>query len=55
MKYVSQLAVFKIVAQFKFAYVRLQILKITKHPEDGTIKVRWRIVGIPGMAVSKTF
>lgn len=24
-------------------YVNLDVLKITLHPEDGTVKVRWRI------------
>ena len=25
----------------------MEVLKITKHPNEGTIKVRWRIKGIP--------
>jgi hypothetical protein len=39
----------------KFAYVRFEILKITQHPEEGTIKVRWRISGISGMKVLLQF
>lgn len=35
----------------KYAFVKFDILKITKHPDDGTIKVRWRIKGISGMKV----
>jgi len=35
----------------KYAFVKFDILKITKHPEDGTIKVRWRIIGITGLKI----
>ena len=27
----------------------MEILKITRHAEDGTIRVRWRAVGVPGL------
>ena len=54
-KYVQQVALLRCVGHFKFAYVRLEILKLTKHPEDGTIKVRWRIRGISGLKVMMTF
>lgn len=47
--YVRQTAFLRTVGHLKFAYVKFQILKITKHPEDGTIKVRWRITGISGL------
>uniref|UniRef100_A0A3P9HN49 Si:ch211-215a10.4 n=1 Tax=Oryzias latipes TaxID=8090 RepID=A0A3P9HN49_ORYLA len=30
-----------------YAEARLDVLKLTKHPEDGTIKARWRIRGLP--------
>ncbi|KAM3833857.1 uncharacterized protein C6orf136 homolog [Diretmus argenteus] len=30
-----------------YAEARLEILKLTKHMEDGTIKARWRIKGLP--------
>jgi len=36
----------KIVCHFRFVYVRFNILSITEHPEDSTIRVRWRIVGM---------
>jgi len=39
----------------KYAFVKFDILKITKHPEDGTIKVRWRIKGISGIKVFMKF
>lgn len=49
--YVKQVALLRCVGHLKFAYVRFEILKITQHPEEGTIKVRWRISGISGMKV----
>lgn len=49
--YVKTISFLRIVAHIKFAYVRMHILKMTAHPEDNTIKVRWRIVGIPGYKV----
>ncbi|XP_018550990.1 uncharacterized protein C6orf136 homolog [Lates calcarifer] len=30
-----------------YAEARLEVLKLTKHMEDGTIKARWRIRGLP--------
>ncbi|CAL4079083.1 unnamed protein product, partial [Meganyctiphanes norvegica] len=47
--YVKQVALLRTVGHLRFAYVKFQILKITKHPEDSTIKVRWRITGISGL------
>lgn len=51
----KQIAFLKLVGHFKFAYVKLEILKITMHPEDNSIKVRWRIVGISGTNVFLSF
>lgn len=39
----------------KYAYVRFEILKMTKHPDDFTIKIRWRIRGISGLKVMFQF
>lgn len=39
----------KTIAHLKFAYIKLNVLKITIDPEDDTIKVRWRISGITGL------
>lgn len=50
--YVKQVALLRIIGHLRFAYVKFNILKITTHPEDGTVKVRWRISGISGMRVS---
>jgi len=30
-----------------YADARLEVLKLTKHAEDGTIKARWRVNGLP--------
>lgn len=38
----------RVLGHFKYAYVDFEILKMTKHPEDSTIKIRWRINGITG-------
>jgi hypothetical protein len=51
-KYVKQVALLRTVGHLKFAYVKFEILKITMHPEDGTVKIRWRIKGISGLKVS---
>ncbi|XP_046644132.1 uncharacterized protein LOC124329140 [Daphnia pulicaria] len=53
--YVKQVALLRCVGHLKYAYVRFEILKITQHPEEGTIKVRWRITGISGLKVLLQF
>nr|CAG4641031.1 EOG090X09QP [Eulimnadia texana] len=53
--YVKQVALLRTVGHLKFAYVRFEILKITMHPEEGTIKIRWRINGISGLKVMLNF
>lgn len=53
--YVKQIALLRTVGHLKYAYVTLEVLKITKHPEDSTIKVRWRIRGISGLQVMFLF
>ncbi|XP_045761684.1 uncharacterized protein LOC123864944 [Maniola jurtina] len=49
--YVRQVALLRTVAHIKFAYVNFEVLKITAHPEDSSIKMRWRIRGISGLKV----
>jgi len=53
--YVKQVALLRCVGHLKYAYVRFQILKLTQHPEEGTVKVRWRISGISGLKILFTF
>lgn len=48
-KYVQQIALVRILAHLRYSHVKLEILKITQHPEDGTVRVRWRIVGVSGL------
>ncbi|XP_011505922.1 PREDICTED: uncharacterized protein LOC105368585 [Ceratosolen solmsi marchali] len=50
-QYVKQLAFLRFIGHLKFAYVKLEILKITKHPEDNTVRVRWRINGVTGFNI----
>lgn len=53
--YVKQVALLRTLGHLKFAFVKLEVMKITKHEEDGTVRVRWRIVGISGLRVFLTF
>ncbi|XP_066260839.1 uncharacterized protein C6orf136 homolog [Euwallacea similis] len=53
--YVKQVALLRTVAHIKFAYVKFDVLKITQHPEDGTVRIRWRIVGVSGLKVMVQF
>ncbi|XP_052900771.1 uncharacterized protein C6orf136 homolog [Anopheles moucheti] len=53
--YVKQIALLRTVGHLKFAYVTFEVLKITKHPEDNTVKVRWRIRGISALKVMLQF
>nr|XP_040237925.2 uncharacterized protein C6orf136 homolog [Anopheles coluzzii] len=53
--YVKQIALLRTVGHLKFAYVTFEVLKITKHPEDNTVKVRWRIRGISALRVMLQF
>lgn len=53
--YKKQIVLLKLVGHLRFAYVKLDILKITMHPEDSSIKVRWRIVGVSGTNVFLKF
>lgn len=53
--YVKQIALLRTIGHLKYAYVKLEVLKITKHTEDSTVKVRWRIRGISGLRVMFLF
>eukprot|EP00091_Calanus_sinicus_P013430 TRINITY_DN29839_c0_g1_i1.p1 TRINITY_DN29839_c0_g1~~TRINITY_DN29839_c0_g1_i1.p1 ORF type:complete len:146 (-),score=43.08 TRINITY_DN29839_c0_g1_i1:99-536(-) len=44
--YIKNMHLLKIVANIKFVYVRPKIISMTMHPEDNTIKVTWKIVGL---------
>ncbi|XP_075989538.1 uncharacterized protein LOC142985319 [Anticarsia gemmatalis] len=49
--FVKQVALLRTVGHLKFAYVKLEVMKITAHPEDSSVKMRWRIKGISGLKV----
>merc|ERR1719228_649287 len=45
-EYIKIVNLVRLIAHLRFVYVRFHILKITTHPEDNTIRVRWRIAGL---------
>ncbi|XP_054158906.1 uncharacterized protein LOC128957202 isoform X2 [Oppia nitens] len=49
--YIKQLSMVKLLAHLKYSHKRLDVLKITEHPEDQTVRVRWRVVGTPGLGI----
>lgn len=51
--YFIHFALLRIKTAFLFAYIQLNILKITQHPQEGTIKVRWQISGMSGLMTIK--
>ncbi|EDW09801.2 uncharacterized protein C6orf136 homolog [Drosophila mojavensis] len=53
--YVKQIAILRTVGHLKYAYVKFEILKITKHPDDCTVRIRWRVRGISGLKVMFQF
>lgn len=53
--FLKQIALLRAVGHFKYAFVKMDIIKITKHPEDYTIKCRWTVRGISGLKVLFTF
>ncbi|ALC42631.1 CG16787 [Drosophila busckii] len=53
--YVKQIAILRTVGHLKYAYVKFEILKITQHPEDYTVRIRWRVKGISGLKVMFQF
>jgi hypothetical protein len=36
--YVKQVALLRTVGHLKYAYVKLELLKITQHPDDNTVR-----------------
>ena len=45
--YSLEIARLRFFLHVRLANVRIQLLKTTAHPEDGTVRVRWRVIGIP--------
>lgn len=42
-QYNLQAKLLYLIGHLRFLFIRLDVLKITAHPEDGTVKVRWKI------------
>lgn len=53
--YQLTLSLWRLLCLCYYAEARLEILKLTKHMEDGTIKARWRIKGLPFHSVLLRF
>lgn len=53
--YVKQVALLRTIGHIKFAYVKFEVLKMTAHPEDGTVRIRWRVRGISAWRVMLQF
>jgi len=53
--FVKQVALLRTVGHIKYGYVKFEVLKITMHPEDDTVKIRWTIKGISGLKVMLQF
>lgn len=45
--YQLSLALWRFLCMCYYAEAHLEVLKLTKHPEDGTVKARWRVRGLP--------
>merc|ERR1712059_99837 len=45
-QYIKIVNLLKISAHIRFVYVRFHILQQSKHHENGTIRIRWRIAGL---------
>ncbi|CAD6222215.1 GSCOCG00000825001-RA-CDS [Cotesia congregata] len=44
--YMKQILLLRVGGHLTYAYIKLEVLKITMHSEDSTIRVRWRIRGL---------
>ena len=47
MMYSLEIARLRFFVHVRLANVRVQLLKTTAHPDNGTVRVRWRVAGIP--------
>ncbi|XP_077446187.1 uncharacterized protein C6orf136 homolog [Stigmatopora argus] len=53
--YQLTLLLWRLMCLFYFADARLEVLKLTKHMEDRTIKARWRLNGLPFITLMLRF
>ena len=49
------LSVWRLLCLCYYAEARLEVLKLTKHMEDGTVKARWRVHGLPFHSLLRRF
>ncbi|CAL8295764.1 unnamed protein product [Merluccius merluccius] len=49
------LSVWRLLCLCYYAEARLEVLKLTKHMEDGTVKARWRVHGLPFHSLLRHF
>lgn len=49
--YIKQVLWMRSLGHLMYAYVKFDVFKITMHPEDNTVKVRWRVRGLSGFKV----
>lgn len=47
LSYALEIAKLRLFVHLRYANVKLQLLKSTTHEGDGTVRIRWRISGIP--------
>uniref|UniRef100_A0A8C0MIU4 Uncharacterized protein n=1 Tax=Canis lupus familiaris TaxID=9615 RepID=A0A8C0MIU4_CANLF len=47
MWYILSLTLCRFLAWNYFAQLRLEVLQLTRHPENWTLQARWRLVGLP--------
>uniref|UniRef100_A0A2K5KGD8 Alpha-tubulin N-acetyltransferase 1 n=1 Tax=Colobus angolensis palliatus TaxID=336983 RepID=A0A2K5KGD8_COLAP len=45
--YILSLTLCRFLAWNYFAHLRLEVLQLTRHPENWTLQARWRLVGLP--------
>ncbi|RLV61936.1 hypothetical protein DV515_00019862 [Chloebia gouldiae] len=45
--YAAALALCRALAWGYFASLRLEVLALTRHPEDWSVRARWRLTGLP--------
>uniref|UniRef100_A0A3P8Z8C3 Uncharacterized protein n=1 Tax=Esox lucius TaxID=8010 RepID=A0A3P8Z8C3_ESOLU len=53
--YQLSLSLWRLMCQCYYADARLEVLKLTKHPEDRSIKARWRVRGLPFLSLLLRF
>lgn len=46
-RYIQTMYVMRFYGYLHFTKVKVEVLKITHHTDDGTVRVRWRVNGLP--------